>query len=507
MFIKDIHGKAYKHIQRGIDFMKNQKHVQILNIVITVLILIILLFIHGFGGRVTGTDEEISSLTVIATVLAIWCFVSTILCKIKITNLYTIYLIFYTVFIFGAMISRTFFNYLPNESLYLYRIVDVTYISKAIILATYCMLGMHIGANIANLLKKEETEEEIEDESKKQETIKVIRIVAAFLIIISVIPAISNFITDARLAYQGGYESVYSDKNIGLGSISEKLEPFSFLGLLILMVSYKDNLKNARIIFLVNLLYNGLQIFFGARGVPIINCIVIIITYHICIQKFKTSYIIIAAILITPLFNMLSMIKEVRKYPIEEWVANIGTIWEETSKEQPILTVMNEMGTAIFPTAAALDFYPAQIPYKYGTTYLYGILSIVPNINSNEVHIAARENVATEVSEHYGARFGGSIVEDVYANFGWFAPILFIAIGFSLFKISELAERKYKNNFIIYPLYAFIAASILWTTRNTINPIFRDFVWYVLSTYIFYKLVYKYLQKNGGFKWKGKKYL
>ena len=229
---------------------------------------------------------------------------------------------------------------------------------------------------------------------------------------------------------------------------------------------------------------------------PILRVLMLLLTYHFCNKTFSKKAIVVGLILLIPVIGTVSMLKSVRKYPIEEWISKADVIWQETMEDQPILTTINEMGMAIFPTAASIQLYPETFSYKYGTTYLYGLTTIIPNISSGQTHIAKKANVSDEVGTYFGTSFGGSVVEDIYANFGWLCPLATIFIGFFLYRISDKVMKRYKQNYILFPLYAALSVEIIWTVRNTINPVIRYFVWYILTTYILYKLLYQYYKKK-----------
>ena len=113
---------------------------------------------------------------------------------------------------------------------------------------------------------------------------------------------------------------MYSDYTVGIDSWKDRLIPFFYMGLLILMVSYKDNIKISRNIFLINIFYSGIQVFLGARGLPILSVLMIVITWHICVKKIKAKTAILIVILTIPVATLISMIREVRSYPMSQWL-------------------------------------------------------------------------------------------------------------------------------------------------------------------------------------------
>ncbi len=477
--------------------MDKEKLLSISIIMISILILIILMLIYGNLQEITDVQSKIVEVSYIALFVSIYCIITSLREKIKWYNLFFLYLIFFVVFLFGQVFNRYLINFIDKDLYDLTREIDARNIAQAIIISTYCLLGMHIGGLLANIIHKKKInmkEKNIEIDEKRQNS--SMRILGIILIAISIVFALSSLWKDFTLVIRGGYSSVYSDFTVGIDSWKDRLIPFFYIGLLILMVSYKDNIKIARCIFLINMFYSGMQIFLGARGLPILSVLMIVITWHICVKKVKKKTAIIIIISIIPVATLISMIREVRSYPMSQWLGNMDKIIVDTIKENPISTAINEMGTAIYPTAATISIFPDNRDYKYGSTYWYGIKGIIPNLGSELSKAKVYGDIQEEVSQYYGLSFGGSVIEDLYANFGMYAILFMIAIGFGMNKLQIKMEYENSRNKIIYPLYATMCIQIIWTVRNNINPIFRYFVWYIITTYLLYKILYTSIGKK-----------
>lgn len=245
--------------------MQKTKLMKLLNIFLSILILLILIVYYSSLKTIMDYDIELQRITILAIIIVAYCLVTSMLCKSKITNLSIIYIVFYMIFIFGSFIARFCFNFNEENTEALYKMIDPYYLVQAGILSIYCLLGIHIGAAIASYTTKQAELKEKEEVIDKEIVIKTIRRVSAILLVISTLSAIITFYNNAILAYQGGYSAVYSTTSYGINSLHEKLEPFFYVGLLLLMVSYKEQRKKANIVFTINLLYNGVQIFFRSK--------------------------------------------------------------------------------------------------------------------------------------------------------------------------------------------------------------------------------------------------
>lgn len=473
-------------------------------LIIAILILAMLYMILGKLNDVMVTDKLLKELSFIS--LAIWGIfvINCMMNKVSISNLYFLYLLMYGVFIFGYIVCKYILGYIDTEAFDLNDFIRKEYLAQGIILSIYCLIGLHIGYLSSQLIKKEK---ESQKRKKKNENVynmeisqKVMKNIAILLIIISLPFMIVSTINDFRVASIYGYEGVNSTTKVGLASISSKIEPFFFIGLMLLMASYVPNKNKCRMILIFIIAYNFILMFLGSRGLNILRMLVALIFYHTKVKKFNYKNMIVACILVIFLVNVMSIIKSFRRYGLNEWLPNIDEIIVNSMEDNAILKIINEMGGAIFPTAATIEYMEDIGEYKYGTTYLYGLTTFIPNL-SNSVHSAvAKSDTQAMVGNYFGLSFGGSAVQEAYINFGWYSWILMIILGYILSKISNKILES--NNLTAYALFCVFMVNFLWTIRNNIMPgLCRDVFWYLIPLYIVYKLIYngrkkKYNEEN-----------
>ena len=465
-------------------------------LIVTLAILILIYVTFGKIDNVVITDTLIKQLSIIA--LFIWglCVINCIMNKTSISNLYFLYLLMYGVFIFGYIICKYIFGYIDPKAFDLNKYIHKEYLAQGIILSIYCLIGLHLGYLISLLIKKTNKQYTKEKNIYDNElSIRVIKKMAIVLIAISLPFVLVSTIDDFKLASVYGYQGVYGSVKVGLASISSKIEPLFFIGIMLLMASYTQNSKKSKIILAFIIIYNFILMFLGSRGINILRMLVAIIFYHIQVKKFSYKNIFVACILGAVLVNSMVMIKSFRKYGLNEWIPNIDKIIKETATENIFLEILNEMGVAIFPTAVAIEYIEDTQEYKYGTTYLYGLTTFIPNISS-EVHSAvANADTQAMVAKYYGLSFGGSVVQEAYINFGWYSWIFMAILGYILSKLSNKILES--HSLIGYTLFCVFMVNSLWTIRNNIMPgLCRDLLWYIVPIYIIYKLIYNGRKKK-----------
>jgi len=116
---------------------------------------------------------------------------------------------------------------------------------------------------------------------------------------------------------------------------------------------------------------------------------------------------------------------------------------------------------------------------------LYSVIYI--NTSNGSTNFAKDMNISLEISEHSGSAFGGSYIQEAYANFGWFSVIFFFILGIILEKVNKKIENR--KNLISIVLIAYFLNPFLWTVRNVMITLPRELVWYILPTYILYRLI------------------
>jgi len=441
--------------------------------------------------NITNVDNQQNlMIQLVYIILVDWsfCIITGIMCGFKIYGLYLMYLISYLVFIFGQIISRYVFMFTDESISYLMKIIPDEGLTQGIVLAIYCMLSLHLGALICKVFYSKNTCTYKSTHLSKYKLLNMKK-VAVLLFLITFPFAFYNFILVLKLSISGGYVAVHSDINYGINSILEKIVPFFSISLLMLIVANREHLKRARMIFLFAIFYYGLQILFGARGIPLLQIIVTIVLWHSMVNKINKKRIIGIILWLIPLSALLGIMKEVRANPLGYWFANFNSIFIESLKNNSILNVINEMGSAIYPTVASMLVCPNIIPFQYGKTFMYAIFTIIPNVGSGVHWTKQYTDIANIVSLHFGTPFGGSIVEEGYINFGWYSLLFFVVIGYFLVKLETYIENNKEKSEYLYPLYASISVQILWSIRNNLAPVVIYSIRYILITYILYKVI------------------
>lgn len=464
--------------------MKNRKI--LVNIILTLLIILTVVIIHWQSESREIIDLKVA--TYMGVIVNLFCIISTIIVEKKITSPYTIFQIFSLIFLYGVLICEQILNFKPSDMFDLSILVTDENEISACFLIMYSQLFLQLGVMGEKLIAKKENDKDKEVDENTESI--VLRKVGCILIILSFIPAMYDFIVNLRAAAVYGYTGLFENASYGFSSIFDKLVPFFQIGLYLLMVGYKEKKGVSKFILFFTIIFYGVQMFFGNRGIPLIAVIVTIWLYHIAVKKIAPKIVVICLIMILPLSILINVIREVRvDYGIKDWINSIGEIAKSSvSDNNPILETIYEMGGAIYPTAYTMKVIPKEIDYKYGKNYLLSLYSVIYiNTSNGSTNFAKDMNISLEISEHSGSAFGGSYIQEAYANFGWFSVIFFFILGIILEKVNKKIENR--KNLISIVLIAYFLNPFLWTVRNVMITLPRELVWYILPTYILYRLI------------------
>ena len=352
-------------------------------------------------------------------------------------------------------------------------------IFDAIKLSLQCQIMLHLGTIIPN----KRINKFIEFDKYENIRLNSLKLTGIILLIISIIPAIYIYLTKIQQMSLGGYHEIFESKEVGISSIISKISMYFTLAIFILTVSYK-NVK----ILIIGTIYVGSQMFFGARGIPMLTVVCLLLAYNYGVKKISNRALLIIIIGFILATNLMTVIGLLRKYPLSVWANNFDNVALYISQSNTLYEVIIELGAAIAPTAYAINIVPNLLSLKFGTTYLCALSLAVPDIlGIRSPSVIKTAQIDQLVSSYAGIPFGGSLVEEAYVNFMYFAPLVFLVLGYIISKFSLKYINSKSPVFIATSSYMMVY--ILWTIRNVSNDFFQNSMYYVGLPLILYKLI------------------
>lgn len=226
----------------------------------------------------------------------------------------------------------------------------------------------------------------------------------------------------------------------------------------------------------------------GDRRYPIISIIVLFLAYiQIYSFKFKIKhfvYILLALIMLN-LFVVLREIRQGNMVSLSVFISTYGLRLFDFSNT--IFETLNEFGTSFYTVCLGFMGFPELFPFRYGSTLLSGLIGIIPLgplYTNSSIYKFGR--VVEVVNTYFNTHPGGSVYEDMYTNFSYFAYILLIAFGYFtsnlIFKNSNDNRKKMIRYYILF-------YSLIHLCRASFTEVIRTAVWGLMIPLFIYKLI------------------
>lgn len=167
-----------------------------------------------------------------------------------------------------------------------------------------------------------------------------------------------------------------------------------------------------------------------------------------------------------------------------------------SSEDNPVSTVLTEMGWSMYPLAATMEMIDkGNEDFRYGSSFLWALSSVVPNLGFWDVHPAeSHSNLGKWLIEKLRLDFGPgySITAEAYLNFGYLGCLFFLFYGLVLSHCCRYIDRNrlYTNPFIIVATIVFLWFSIK-TVRNSFQGTVRALFYVALPMYWMFNYYYK----------------
>ena len=227
------------------------------------------------------------------------------------------------------------------------------------------------------------------------------------------------------------------------------------------------------------------------RRATVVSFIVLIVC---CFSNYKIKLDfkkVIAIIVIGYLgLNLFSAICTVRTSGI-----NFDSLKKQMSSQVQenniLISTSGEFGLTFFSIVNAMSYYPDRLPFVVGKTYIASILILIPEVSTklfNEISSAA--SITSNMKAIDGNPLGGSLAQDLFANFGNYGVFISIILGYLLAKITNEYEFPTSIDICKYYIKFYILLNLV---RAGIYEMSRA---YVYSFFLIYLLAILYNQKN-----------
>lgn len=401
---------------------------------------------------------------------------------------YIFFLIIIYAFTFGQSILYAF-NYVSVQrdilgmyGITIQEIFDAQYVTL-IFLAFF-----HLGALL--VVKKGDSNNVV---LKAEKNYYIIRRLGWVLFIVSVVPYFFRLLTLVYTSMTYGYGALYEDVSLSfLDRIIMFIGSYFIPSIICLFIGYFKNRKVQYFLFFILFFAIILSLFTGSRSGAVIMMSLLILLRHYAIKKIKKIEIAIIFFASVFILSLLSIIAQTRG----DDNRSVDSILKHEATDNAALETLAEMGGSMTTLIWTKNFVPSDEGYKLGTTYLYSLSILIPNLGFWEVR-PTKLNMSNWLTDKMSLSYGTgySIIAEAYINFGNFGWIIMFFMGMFFCKIFDFSSEN-TTNYTLKLIFSFIVfytcASI---ARNSFVTYVRAFFFIALPIYFILK--YQAARFNG----------
>jgi oligosaccharide repeat unit polymerase len=453
---------------------------------------------HAFGcllfvGFVLNTvplgftlDELPYLLSVIVTVLSIWCVWSWWAMTRSWFNPYTIFFLSAALFNAGHAILEVF---QLNPDGLLGELFSLETTVATLILVTLGLAFFHLGALVSALIANARGSAPERPGTSTRTTDRVIGAVGWSLLAISLPLSVLTAVGSLSVVMSGGYIALYQQNAaIGIDAAPKLVADFLIPAAILILAASRQRGVGVWVALGVIGANAAVQLFLGYRAFAIWPLLAGVWAYHRLVRPLPRFLLLgTAAFLMFVVFPLVPVTRNISGSDRD----SAAVLWESyRSIDNPMISTISEIGGTMQTVAYTIDLVPAVRPFDGGVGYLYALTTVVPNVFGQGVHPAtghaSHEWLAWAVDPAIASEGGGlgySFIAEAFLNFGWLgAPVAMGVIGFGLATLFLWADRT--GDRLNIALAAILLAFLSHFARGESTDIIRPFVWYGLGPYI-----------------------
>jgi oligosaccharide repeat unit polymerase len=284
---------------------------------------------------------------------------------------------------------------------------------------------------------------------------------------------------------------------VGEPGIVAAYSNFFIIGIVLFMLKYRDSFKKVAYTYIATCGYLVMTMLTGSRGKGVIY--IIFFTWLACkllnirSMKIKKKHIIIAGAIVVLGLAFLSAVSTLRD---SGQMDPIHMAKEMVSRNNIVGSTLEEFGGTLYTVAAVKTDVPKYTDHRYGMTYLESLACILPDLGGRFSEINHNAVFLNHFQSDY---LGGSIIGEMYFNFGEYGILVAAVLGFIMAAISRRIEYALKNKkYMEFACYVMVFTNSLWWVRDCFNTMCRNVVWAIAYIHVMNFILKKYNEKKSG---------
>jgi oligosaccharide repeat unit polymerase len=320
-----------------------------------------------------------------------------------------------------------------------------------------------------------------------------LRLLGWLMVGVSVFPTFILLREAITVVMSSGYFALYQrEAPTSLNALPQVVATFLVPGTIMVAAASKGKRLQLSMTAALIGLYALVQLFLGARSLAVASIVPYLWVWHRCIKPIPKIPTIIGLVL---LVIILPLVGVSRSYVGEDRLSSRAWMQAFSSIDNPLVSAVSEMGGTAATVAYTVELVPESRPYDYGTSYEFGLLTLLPNLfwdlNPAIAHGTPNSWLAETVDPFQAAQGGGlgySFIAEAYLNAGWAGVILVSGIlGFAFAKLATSFSNT--GDLAKIACTAVILTFTLKYARSDCTEIVRGVVWYALAPYAFVRAI------------------
>lgn len=310
------------------------------------------------------------------------------------------------------------------------------------------------------------------------------------LMIIALFPRLYVDITAFNAYLQGGYIGVY---RVYINNYIMLLANMFYLGSVLAIYGYKKNKTKATMVLVFTMLLIFISMMSGRRGTKVAYLVIILYMYFKCVDRKKANILltlrnVFIGYTVLVLIATFGDIRETGTFTL----SNFFVLFAKNFTYELIFDQFGEFGYAAYTLGATIEYIPTQ-KYGYGINYILSWIEVFPNIGGVFTGFSNKMSFVFKLPSQYQQALGGSMLGELFYNFGYFSAVCAILLGYIINNISFRIDRAIKNDGLSSVDLICILTAIpmmLWV-RSVFNEFPRSIIWFYLIIYAIKSFLYK----------------
>ena len=434
-----------------------------------------------FWGRHLDPGESIRIASWAILITTAWHLVSWRLSGRDLFDVYPLFLCSATVFNGGQAILQALglnpFGILNGDQ-------SNDLVAQALALVLISLMFTHAGA----LVGMSGHRCPLSDAAPREQSRREVRHVGMALFAVSALPAAMAMAADLSAVMRSGYFSGMYQREMATGFASTPRLIAGLMpgALLFLLAGARRNPVSRWAPALTLAACAAVYLFIGFRGSALVIAAATLWLWERTVKPIRRTVLaggLVAAMAILP------VIGAVRDLSGEKRLDGriILTAW--ASVDSPVVAAVSEMGGSLLTVVHIVNLVPSKWPYEYGSTYLYALLTIFPNIFW-DIHPSIAHSPGTrllwEVAPSTAANGGGigfSYISEAFLNFGWLgAPIAVFLLGYGFGRLTRWLDACHDTGRLAVAATALMP--LILYARSESGGVLRGVIWFAILPYL-----------------------